>query len=128
MVDRLSVRLCLTILPLMSAISLLALSQFLAGQSVLLGLAAVGFTYGARIAAYPAVISALFGTVKAIRSYGIIFTAWGVAGFFGPWLAGMLYDNYGDYSFALMVAASAGILSAVVAFLQLINKKTPPYF
>jgi len=115
MVDKFSVKASLIGLPLLSAISLLALSQFLTGQTILIGLAAVGFTYGAIIAAYPAVIGVLFGSLNSIKTYGIVFTAWGAAGFFGPWFAGIFYDNSGNYKVALFVAAIAGLLSAIVA-------------
>ena len=116
MADHFNARTILCALPLLSAVSMLALSQFLSNNSILVGLALVGFTYGAIIAAYPAVISTLFGAINAIRIYGIIFTAWGAAGFLGPWLAGSFYDNLGDYKIALIIAALAGVLSATVAF------------
>ena len=116
MADRFSTRLILTTLPMISAISLFALSQFAVGSTVLIGLAATGFIYGAIIAVYPTVINQRFGEVDGIRVYGKIFTAWGFAGLFGPWLAGRLYDQYTDYSTALSVAAAAGLLSAVIAF------------
>ena len=103
-------------------LSLFALSQFLTGQNTLWGLALVGFAYGAIIAAYPAVISTLFGAVNSIQVYGLVFTAWGAAGFLGPWLAGLFYDANGDYRLALLLAAIAGVLSATVAFIAM-NKR-----
>jgi MFS family permease len=119
MADRASSRIILTVLPLASAFILFALSQLAEGFSVLMGLAATGFVYGAIIAIYPTVINQRFGTVDGIRIYGKIFTAWGFAGLFGPWLAGRLYDLQADYSIALLVAAAAGLLSAVIAFFSL---------
>ncbi|MGB0847603.1 MAG: MFS transporter [Thiolinea sp.] len=119
MSDRFSARLILTLLPLLSALSLLLLSQWLSGEAVLAGIAVTGFAYGAIIAVYPAVVSALFGAVAGIRVYGRIFIAWGLAGLSGPWLAGVFYDRYADYSIALLVAACAGLLSALIAFLTL---------
>lgn len=116
MADRFSTRLVMTVLPLVSAISLFSLSQFAVGSSILAGLAATGFVYGAIIAVYPTVINQRFGAVDGIKVYGKIFTAWGFAGLFGPWLAGRLYDQYTDYNTALLVAAAAGLLSAVIAF------------
>ena len=84
-----------------------------------MGLAATGFVYGAIIAIYPTVINQRFGAIDGIRVYGKIFTAWGFAGLFGPWLAGRLYDLHADYSIALLIAAIAGLLSAVIAFFSL---------
>jgi len=119
MIDRFKPKISLCTLPILSAISLLALSQFLSGQETLLGLAVVGFSYGAIIAAYPAVIACLFGAIDSIRVYGLIFTAWGAAGFLGPWLAGLFYDAQGNYLVALLLAAIAGVLSATVAYIAL---------
>ena len=118
MADRFSTRLVLTTLPLISAISLFALSQIVKGNYVLMGLAATGFIYGAIIAVYPTVINQRFGAIEGIRVYGKVFTAWGFAGLFGPWLAGTLYDQYTDYSIALLVAAATGLLSAGIAFIS----------
>ena len=118
MADRFSARLVLTILPLISAISLSALSQLIQGSAALIGLAAIGFIYGAIIAIYPSVINHWYGDIAGIRVYGKVFTAWGFAGLFGPWLAGKLYDQYTDYSIALLVAAAAGLLSAYIAFIS----------
>ena len=119
MADRFSTRLVLTALPVISAISLFSLSQLAQGSTILLGLAATGFIYGAIIAVYPTVINQRFGAIDGIRIYGKVFTAWGFAGLFGPWLAGELYDQYNDYGIALLVAATAGLLSAIIAFISL---------
>ncbi|MDE0787334.1 MAG: hypothetical protein OSB06_01525, partial [SAR324 cluster bacterium] len=49
--------------------------------------------------------------------YGRVFTAWGLAGLVGPWLAGLLYDVTGDYTLALLVAAASSTLSVMAAYL-----------
>lgn len=118
MADRFNTQRVLTTLPLISAISLFYLSQFATGALVLAGLATTGFTYGAIIAVYPTVVNQQFGSVEGIKVYGKIFTAWGFAGLFGPWLAGRFYDQQANYEIALLVAAVAGVLSAITVFLS----------
>ena len=76
----------------------------------------VGFAYGAIIAVYPAAVTAHYGAARSARVYGRVFTAWGLAGLAGPWLAGALYDLSGTYSVALGLAALAGVVSACFAF------------
>ncbi|WP_424945653.1 MFS transporter [Candidatus Spongiihabitans sp.] len=111
--DRISFRVTLTLLPLLSAVSLLLLSLFLIDSSVLFGLGVIGFAYGAIISVYPAAIATRFGVVEGVRIYGKVFIAWGIAGFLGPWVAGKLYDIHADYRPALIVASIAGICSAL---------------
>lgn len=80
-------------------------------------LGAIGFAYGAQIAVYPVAAHRFFGAAGAARVFGRIFTAWGIAGLTGPWIGGMLFDQSGDYDFALTIAAviaAAGILPAML--------------
>ena len=82
------------------------------GQLALLG--CVGFAYGAIIAVYPVAIAERFAEDGA-RAYGRVFIAWGFAGLVAPWSAGLLYDGYGEYQPAMVIAAVVAILSALGA-------------
>jgi OFA family oxalate/formate antiporter-like MFS transporter len=73
----------------------------------------IGFIYGAIVAAYPATITQMFGIGNSPRIYGRIFTAWGAAGFLGPWMAGFLFDQTGTYSTIVFVAIGLGLLSSL---------------
>jgi len=109
--DRISHRRILTVLPLVGAVALLALSVFPGLTIALLG--GVGFAYGGTIAAYPAAIAILFPGENGPLAYGRIFTAWGVAGLLAPWTAGQIYDWNGSYTLALWMAAGLATLSAM---------------
>ncbi len=89
----------------LSAAALIAMTFVAAPAFAVAGLAMIGFSYGATIAAFPAAIGTVYGPVTAIRAYGRVFTAWGVAGLFAPWIAGFLYERSGDYASALILAA-----------------------
>ena len=115
LVDRTSRERLLTALPIVSAAALFALTLVTGEVAVLVGLGVVGFSYGAIIAAYPAAIAVAYGTVAGARVYGRVFTAWGTAGLFAPWFAGVLYDRSGSYAVALGVAGVLGIVSALTA-------------
>ena len=117
LIDRIDPKPVLTILPAVSAMALYGLGILEAGIAVLAGLALVGFCYGAIIAAYPAAIAALYGTVAGIRIYGLVFTAWGTAGLLAPWLAGVLFDRSGNYGLALVLAGSLGMVSCLTSWL-----------
>jgi OFA family oxalate/formate antiporter-like MFS transporter len=49
-------------------------------------------------------------------NYGILFTAYGIGGIFGPILAGRIADSTGSYSMAYTIAAGLMILAAVLTF------------
>lgn len=114
--DRINARRLLLALPLLSA---LALSLLLIASEPRLALAlltVIGFGYGAIIVVYPAAVATLFGANEAARVYGIVFTAWGLAGLGAPWLAGTLYDSSGTYQPALGLAILTGLVSFAAAF------------
>ena len=117
-VDRIAAPRLLAGLPLLSVAGLGVLSVPVSPGLMMCCLAAVGFSYGGLIAAYPAVIAKIFGAESSSRIYGRVFTAWGCAGIVSPWLAGRLFDSTGSYQSALRVAGTLGILSvcAILAF------------
>ncbi len=112
--DRLPLAGVLAALALLTTVALAALAVFAGVTVLVVGLALVGFAYGGTIAAYPAAIAKLFGIEQSARIYGRVFTAWGCAGLIGPWIAGFLFDWSGDYRFALLTAASMGLISVLV--------------
>ncbi|WP_317056581.1 hypothetical protein [Roseovarius rhodophyticola] len=79
----------------------------------------VGFAYGGTIASWPPVIAKRVGMDQSAKVYGRVFTAWGMAGLAGPWLAGTLYDGTGAYTVALGVAAMFSGVAVVMSGLVL---------
>ena len=110
--DRLSMRGLLSVLPMLTALSLIGLVLLTEQTLIFLGL--IGFAYGGTIAAYPAAIGREFGA-DGPRAYGRVFTAWGTAGLFAPWVAGQIFDWSGGYAPALWLASGLGMVSVVVA-------------
>jgi OFA family oxalate/formate antiporter-like MFS transporter len=113
--DRFSARTSLTVIPVMTFLSLLALSIYGGANSVLVCIGAIGFAYGATIAVYPSVIAKTVGPEASAMVYGRVFTAWGAAGLAGPWLAGALFDWKGTYFVAFLVAAFMAAISILAA-------------
>jgi len=113
LVDRLGPRRLLQSMAVLSAVALAMMSQFPVSVLTLAGLAAVGFAYGATIAAFPAAIAAVYGPVAAIRAYGKVFTSWGSAGLAAPWFAGYLFEQNGAYGSALLMAACLSIAALI---------------
>ncbi|MHC1752945.1 L-lactate MFS transporter [Humidesulfovibrio sp.] len=84
------------------------------------GSAVVGFSYGACLALFPATVADYWGSKNFGLNYGLLFTAWGLGGVFGPLLAGRIADATGGYTLAYYIAAG---LMLAAAGLTTITKK-----
>lgn len=60
---------------------------------LIVGASLIGFNYGGIFALFPAITADYFGDKQVGRNYGWVFTAYGVAGIFGPLLAGVFKDS-----------------------------------
>ena len=115
--DRIRISTLLIMQPLMSVLVLMVSVASSNAFLLLISLVLVGFSYGSIIAVYPVAVIKIFGEVSSSLIYGRIFTAWGLAGLAGPWLAGWLYDVTGNYTLALLVAAASSTMSVMSAYL-----------
>ena len=116
LIDRVSARRCLVLLPLLTAVTL-ALPLALPGSVPITtaALAGCGLTYGLNAVALPVLVSRLYGAEKFGSAYGKVFTAWGSAGILAPWLAGRLFDVTGGYQASLATAMGAALVAAAAA-------------
>jgi OFA family oxalate/formate antiporter-like MFS transporter len=97
-------------------IIMLLFSRFSSVPAFILGSAVVGFSYGACLSVFPSTCADHWGTKNLGLNYGILFTAWGVGGVFGPILAGKVADATGSYSIAYLISASLLIFAAILTF------------
>ena len=70
----------------------------------------VYWCYGTQLSVNGVAASDFWGTKNAGVNYGMLFTAWGVAGIIGPYIGGQLFDKFKNYEAAFKTGA---ILSAV---------------
>ncbi|HSB05510.1 MAG TPA: OFA family MFS transporter, partial [Thermodesulfobacteriota bacterium] len=69
------------------AVIMFLFSKISTVPTFILGSAVVGFSYGACLSLFPSTCADYWGTKNLGLNYGILFTAWGVGGVFGPILA-----------------------------------------
>jgi MFS transporter, OFA family, oxalate/formate antiporter len=81
---------------------------------VLPGLVLTGFAYGGLAAAVPAATADLFGDAHLGANFGLVFTAWGVAGLLGPVVGGWAAGAAG-YAAAYRIAGLVAVLGLVSA-------------
>jgi OFA family oxalate/formate antiporter-like MFS transporter len=91
---------------------------------VLIGLCAVGFCYGGFLALMPAFTAEYFGAKQIGANYGLLFTAWGAAGFTVPrWVASMIESQKRagalETGYNQMFYTLAGLAAGIVAALLL---------
>jgi OFA family oxalate/formate antiporter-like MFS transporter len=118
----------LNVLRLMIGISMIAMPLlYLTGSNV--GLLyvmvfVVYWCYGTQLSVNASTTSDFWGTKNAGINYGLLFTAWGVTGYFASKVAGKLFEQYKDYKYAFY---TAGALAAVALVFELLARRpTPP--
>jgi MFS transporter, OFA family, oxalate/formate antiporter len=114
----------LNVLRLMIAISMIAMPiLYQVGGNVTLLYATVFvvyWCYGTQLSVNGSTAADFWGTKNAGINYGMLFTAWGVAGIIGPRIAGVLFDKYKNYQQAFYWAAG---LAAVALLCELAAKR-----
>jgi len=111
----------LNVLRLMIAISAVAMPLlYLVGGNVALFFIvvfAIYWCYGTQLSVNASTTSDFWGTKNAGINYGLLFTAWGVAGLIGPRIAGTLFDKYQNYQAAFYTAAVLAVIALVAEML-----------
>jgi MFS transporter, OFA family, oxalate/formate antiporter len=114
----------LNVLRLMIAISAVAMPiLFHVGANVTLlyiMVFVVYWCYGTQLSVNASTTSDFWGTRNAGINYGLLFTAWGVAGIVGPRIGGVLFDKYKNYQYAFYTAA---VLAVIALLCELATKR-----
>nr|WP_321465431.1 OFA family MFS transporter [uncultured Desulfobulbus sp.] len=115
-VDKFGSKQLFVVLFTLQAIAFLALYPMGKSAAMLALIAAVvGWNYGAMFTLFPATLLSYFGPSAQGSNYGLLFTAWGVAGFCGPYLGGKLQAMSG--SFLVPFVVSSVVLAVAVVIL-----------
>jgi OFA family oxalate/formate antiporter-like MFS transporter len=80
----------------------------------------VYWCYGTQLSVNASTAADFWGTKNVGINYGLLFTAWGVAGLLGGRIGGKLYDKYHNYQMAFYVA---GVLAAVALLAELLARR-----
>ncbi len=80
--------------------------------------ALIGWNYGSMFTLFPATCLQYFGPTAQGSNYGLLFTAWGFAGFAGPWVGGWLKDASGTYLAPFAIAGGMVAMAVVILTLM----------
>ena len=83
----------------------------------------VYWCFGTQLSVFASTAADFFGTKHLGLNYGLLFTAYGVAGLIGPIIAGVVFDTFNDYRYAFFIAAGL----AVVALISLAFARQPSH-
>ncbi len=138
--DNLGRKATLVVMFLLCGVAMLALNSFQAYSLYLVGICVVGLCFGGYLALYPAFTADFYGTKHYGINYGWMFSAYGVGGLLGPYLAAWLMRvtrsvpyivgddpavtknfDVGNYWLAFVVS---GVMCLVAAVLMLVVR--PP--
>ncbi|MDW7650917.1 MAG: OFA family MFS transporter [Bacillota bacterium] len=92
-------------------------AQFTTPLTMFIGTAFVALTFGGMLSLFPSIACDYFGVKNMGLNYGLIFTAWGAGGVFGPLLGGITRDLTGTYTASFTVSAIISALGILLALL-----------
>jgi len=116
--DRIGRMITVAFVCILQAFNMAFFASYTTEAGFLIGSALVGFNYGACLSLFPATVADTWGTKSLGLNYGILFTAWGVGGVFGPVLAGWIADSQGSYANAYLTASVLLACATVLALLS----------
>ena len=118
--DRIGRNLAFALIFGVQVVVFVALAQFHNLSLVLGAFAIVLLCYGGGFGTMPSFNADYFGTKYLGQNYGMIITAWGFGGVFGPLIAAKVKDVTGSFTGALVPVA---IMLAVATILPFVTKK-----
>ena len=102
----------LRVMVLVSAVAMPALFIWRAQPILFFVLVAcVYWCYGTQLSVFASATADMYGTRSLGMNYGVLFSAWGAAGIFGPMIAGRVFDTFGDYRYAFYAASALAVIA-----------------
>jgi OFA family oxalate/formate antiporter-like MFS transporter len=100
----------------LQALNMLLFSFYVTPMLLAIGTAFTGLSYGALFSLFPAATADYYGVKNLGVNYGMVFTAWGLAGIIGPLVAGWVVDTTGSYNLSYIFCAALLVLAAGLSF------------
>ena len=88
---------------------------FTTAVSLFAGTALVAFVFGGMLTLFPAVTADYYGLKNLGINYGLLITAWGGGGVFGPLLGGIVRDATGTFNLSYTISASLSVVGLILA-------------
>jgi OFA family oxalate/formate antiporter-like MFS transporter len=113
--DRIGRTRTMTLAFLAQAVNMLAFSHYDSPGLVIFGSAFTGLCYGTIFTLMPTATADFYGLRNLGVNYGLVFTAFGIAGVVGPLLGAGINDHFHSYLHAYQISAGMLVLGALLA-------------
>jgi OFA family oxalate/formate antiporter-like MFS transporter len=100
----------------LQALNMFAFAYYKTPAMLIFGASFTGLCYGTIFPLMPAAIADFYGVKNLGVNYGLLFTAFGVAGVAGPILGGKIKDLSGSYTNSYLISAVMLLIGAALAF------------
>ncbi len=114
--DKLGRMRTLFLLFLMQVVTYAVFARLVTPFTLGVGVAVVAFTFGGMLSLFPAATADYFGMKNFGVNYGMLLTAWGMGGVFGPLVGGIVRDMTGTYVISYVVSALLSLSGAAMTF------------
>jgi OFA family oxalate/formate antiporter-like MFS transporter len=115
--DRMGRRNTMILAFVLQAVNMFAFAHYTSPALLLFGSAFTGLCYGTIFTLFPAATADFYGVRNLGVNYGLVFTAFGVAGVTGSVLGGRIRDIFGSYAHAFTLCAVMLLVGAGLALL-----------
>jgi MFS transporter, OFA family, oxalate/formate antiporter len=78
----------------------------------------IGANYGSNLSLFPSACKDYFGLKNFGMNYGILFTAWGLAGLLMPWINGRIKDMTGSNNLTYFIIIAMLLIGAILTFVS----------
>lgn len=99
----------------LQALNMFVFASYTSPALLVLGSALTGLCYGTIFTLMPAATADFYGVRHLGVNYGLVFTAFGVAGTIGPILGGRIRDVTGSYAMSYAIAGGMLLVGALLA-------------
>lgn len=90
-------------------------ATFVTTAPLFIGTALVAFAFGGMLTIFPAITASYFGVKNLGVNYGLVFTAWGGGGVFGPLVGGIVRDTTGAFGMSYTISAVLSVIGIILA-------------
>ncbi len=109
----------------LQAANMFAFSHYTTPSLLLFGAAFTGLCYGTIFTLMPAATADFYGVRNLGVNYGLVFTAFGMAGVLGPIMGGRIRDLSGTYTTSYLISAILLLIASVLAYTTRAPKEAP---
>ncbi len=100
----------------LQAVNMMLFARYNSANWIMFGAAFAGLCYGTIFTLMPAATADYYGTKNLGVNYGLVFTAFGVAGVLGPVVGARIRDISGSYAWSYRLSAIVLLVAVVLAF------------